>query len=141
MTHKSSTHEITSTCEFSQSHMVYLLLSQVCTMKKCSDKQEGCSVRFLCECLIFSLNPATISPWGMAPGNEHHDPRTVAARVDSSERECRILDTVRLPREKARSTSVELAKNNVNQTAELEYEDTHLESRENQGPYVQVGGQ
>src|SRR6266478_290159 len=51
----------------------------------------------------------------MASGNVHHDPRTVAALVDSSERACRILDTVRPPRENARSTSVELAKNNVSQ--------------------------
>jgi hypothetical protein len=50
-----------------------------------------------------------------APGNSHHDPRTEAARVDSSESEWRILDTVRPPREKARSTSVELAKHrNIN---------------------------
>jgi hypothetical protein len=59
--------------------------------------------------LPFSRRDATISSRGMAPGSEHHELKTVAARTDSSERECRIFDTVRPPREKARSASVEVA--------------------------------
>jgi len=37
----------------------------------------------------------------------HQDANTVAARVDSSLKECCILDTVNPPRENAHSTSVE----------------------------------
>jgi len=58
---------------------------------------------------LFSLNFEAISPNGTKSVNVHHDPSTVAARVDSSERECRILETVSPPRENARSTSVEVA--------------------------------
>ena len=47
--------------------------------------------------LLFSVNAMIISLCGIAPGNEHHDPTTVAALVDSSESECLILDTVSPP--------------------------------------------
>ena len=50
-----------------------------------------------------------ISSQGMAPGKSHHAPSTDAAQVLSSERECRILETVNPPREKARLTSVDVA--------------------------------
>lgn len=59
---------------------------------------------------LFSLKTETISLRGTNSGNVHQELRTVAARVDSSERECRIFDTVSPPRENARSTSVEVAK-------------------------------
>ena len=61
------------------------------------------------ECKLLSLNFDTISPHGTKSGNVHQDPSTVAARVNSSERVCCILDTVSPPREKACSTSVEVA--------------------------------
>jgi hypothetical protein len=61
------------------------------------------------ERLPLSRRDVTNSSRGMAPASEHHEPKTVAARTDSSESECRILDTVRPPREKARSASVEVA--------------------------------
>jgi hypothetical protein len=59
--------------------------------------------------LLLSRRDAIISSCGMAPGSEHHEPKTVAARTDSSQSECRIFDTVRPPREKARSASVDVA--------------------------------
>jgi hypothetical protein len=59
--------------------------------------------------LVLSRKFAIISSRGMAPSSEHHDPKTVAARTDSSESECRIFDTVRPPRENARSASVDVA--------------------------------
>jgi hypothetical protein len=59
--------------------------------------------------LLFSRKTVIISSRGMAEGKVHHEPRTVAARVDSSDRECLILDTVSPPWENALSTSVEVA--------------------------------
>jgi hypothetical protein len=50
------------------------------------------------ERLPFSRRDATISSCGMAPGSEHHEPKTVAVRTDSSERECRIFDNPRAER-------------------------------------------
>jgi len=60
--------------------------------------------------LPLSLNAAIISSRGTAPGRSHHEPRTEAAWVLSSDSECRILETVRPLREKALSTSVEVAR-------------------------------
>jgi hypothetical protein len=60
--------------------------------------------------LPLSRKTAIISSHGTAPCKLHHAPRTEAAHVLSSEREWRIFDTVSPPREKARSTSVEVAK-------------------------------
>ena len=62
--------------------------------------------------LLFSLKTVIISSRGMAPGRSHHAPSTEAARVLSSESECRIFETVRPPRENARSTSVDVAVDN-----------------------------
>jgi hypothetical protein len=59
--------------------------------------------------LALLSNTVMISSFGIAPGREHHDPKTEAARTDSSEREWRILETVKPPWEKARSTSVDVA--------------------------------
>jgi len=59
--------------------------------------------------LFLSRNFAIISSCGMAPSSEHHDPKTVAVRTDSSESECRIFDTVRPPHENVRSASVDVA--------------------------------
>jgi hypothetical protein len=66
--------------------------------------------------LPLSLKMATISSRGTAPGKSHHAPNTDAARVLSSDREWRILDTVRPPREKERSTSVDVAVSNESDT-------------------------
>ena len=60
--------------------------------------------------LPFSRKTAIISFRGTAPGRSHHAPSTEAARVLSSEREWRIFETVSPPREKALSTSVDVAK-------------------------------
>ena len=60
--------------------------------------------------LPFSRKTAIISFCGTAPGRSHHAPSTEAARVLSSEREWRIFETVSPPREKALSTSVDVAK-------------------------------
>jgi hypothetical protein len=49
------------------------------------------------------------------PGKSHQEPSTEAAHVDSSERECRIFETVNPPREKALSTSVEVAKQELDE--------------------------
>jgi hypothetical protein len=59
--------------------------------------------------LLFSRKVVIISSRGMAEGKSHHELRTVAARVDSSDKECLIFDTVSPPRENALSTSVEVA--------------------------------
>ena len=59
--------------------------------------------------LLLSLKVAMISSRGIAGGKSHHELNTVAALVDSSEREWRIFKTVRPPRENARSTSVDVA--------------------------------
>jgi hypothetical protein len=61
------------------------------------------------EHLLLSQMDATTSSCRMAPASEHHEPKTVAARTDSSESECCIFDTVSPPREKAHSTSVDVA--------------------------------
>jgi hypothetical protein len=61
--------------------------------------------------LPLSQKTAMISSRGIAPGRSHQDPRTDAARVLSSESLCRIFETVSPPREKARSTSVDVAIN------------------------------
>ena len=61
--------------------------------------------------LLLSQNIVIISSCGIASASEHHEPKTLAARTDSSESECRIFDTVRPPREKARSASVDVAAN------------------------------
>ena len=50
-----------------------------------------------------------ISSSGIRPEMFAHEDKTVAARVDSSDRECRKRDTVSLPLENARSTSVDAA--------------------------------
>jgi hypothetical protein len=60
--------------------------------------------------LALSRKTAMTSSCGTAPGKSHQAPRTEAARVVSSESEWRIFDTVSLPREKALSTSVEVAR-------------------------------
>ena len=59
-----------------------------------------------------SLNIRTISAVGIAPSNDIHDPRTVAALIDVSDKEWRSLETVRPPRENERSTSVDVATKN-----------------------------
>jgi len=61
--------------------------------------------------LLLSRKTVTISSCGIASASEHHKLKTVAARTDSSESECRIFDTVRPPHEKARSASVDVAAN------------------------------
>ena len=50
-----------------------------------------------------------MSALGISPGTFIHALRIVAARVDSSERLCRSLDTVKPPLEKPRSTSTDVA--------------------------------
>src|ERR1700734_4130022 len=60
--------------------------------------------------LLLSLKAVMISSRGIACGKLHHELSTVAALVDSSEREWRILENVRPPRENARSTSVDVAR-------------------------------
>ena len=50
-----------------------------------------------------------MSDSGTIPGTAIHDDSTVAALVLSSERLCRMHDTVKRPRENARSTSVDVA--------------------------------
>jgi hypothetical protein len=60
--------------------------------------------------LALSRKTAMTSSRGTAPGKSHHAPRTEAAHVLSSESEWRIFDTVSPPREKALSTSVEVAR-------------------------------
>ena len=89
--------------------------------------------------VLFSLNIDTSSLWGIKPGKVHHDPRTVAAWVDSSERECRILDTVSPPCENARSTSVEVA-NNLSDLIVSQYRvvAAYLELTKSRGPCKQV---
>lgn len=57
----------------------------------------------------------------MSPGIAAQELKTVAARVDSSDKECRMRDTVKRPREKARSTSHEVAKATYQQALRLEY--------------------
>ena len=59
--------------------------------------------------LALSRNTVISLSRGMASGMEHHEPKTVAARTDSSKRECCIFETVSPPHEKARSTSVDVA--------------------------------
>jgi len=56
---------------------------------------------FLKESMIFAL--------GIAPSKLDQDPNTVAAWAELSDSECRSLEIVKPPREKARSTSVEVA--------------------------------
>ena len=63
--------------------------------------------------LPLSLNTVIISSRGTAPGKSHHEPSTDAAHVLSSDSECRILDTVRPPQEKALSTSVDVARRKI----------------------------
>lgn len=60
--------------------------------------------------LLFSLKRVMISPHGMAPGKVAQDPMTVAALTDWSDNECLIFETVNPPCEKARSTSVDVAR-------------------------------
>jgi hypothetical protein len=69
--------------------------------------------------LPLSLKMAIISSRGTAPGRSHHFPNTDAACVLSSDREWHILDTVRPPHEKACSTSVDVANNNMSQTQNI----------------------
>jgi hypothetical protein len=59
--------------------------------------------------LFLSLKTAMISSRGMALGKLHQAPRTVAARELWSESECHIFETVKPPRENARSASVDVA--------------------------------
>ena len=89
--------------------------------------------------VLFSLNIDTSSLWGIKSGNVHHDPRTVAARVDSSERECHSLDTVSPPCENACSTSVEVA-NNMSDMIVNQYRvvAAYLELTKSRGPCKQV---
>ena len=47
--------------------------------------------------------------FGIAPSKLDQDPKTVAARADLSDSECRSLEIVKPPCENARSTSVEVA--------------------------------
>lgn len=47
--------------------------------------------------------------FGITPSNVDQEPKTVAARADLSDNECRSFDIVKPPRENARSTSVEVA--------------------------------
>lgn len=49
------------------------------------------------ECLPLSRRDVRNSSCGMAPANEHYEPKTVAAQTDSSKSECHIFDTVRPP--------------------------------------------
>ncbi len=51
----------------------------------------------------------TMSDSTTMPDIDDHDLRTTAARTDWSERECLYFEMVRVPREKARSTSTEVA--------------------------------
>jgi hypothetical protein len=94
--------------------------------------------------VLLSLNFDIISLRGIKSGRIHQDPRTVAAQVDSSVRECRIFDTVSPPRENARSTSVEVAKFDVvvrhNQSI-LSLVIAYLVSTRNQVPCEQEDGQ
>ena len=45
----------------------------------------------------------------MTPSKLDQEPKTVAARADLSDKECRSLEMVKPPRENVRSTSVEVA--------------------------------
>lgn len=60
------------------------------------------------------MNSSMICAFGTAPSKVDQDPKTVAARADLSDSECRSLEMVNPPRENARSTSVEVASRNVN---------------------------
>lgn len=55
------------------------------------------------------LNKSIIVAFGITPSNLDQDPKIVAARAELSDNECRSLEIVKPPREKARSTSVEVA--------------------------------
>jgi len=59
--------------------------------------------------LLLSLKASIISSRGIVPEKSHQEPMTAAARVDSSDRECLIFETVSPPHEKALSTSVDIA--------------------------------
>ena len=61
----------------------------------------------MCEAL--SQKTCIMSNSGTNLGTDIQDNSTVAAHVLSSERECRMRDTVKRPRENARSTSVDVA--------------------------------
>jgi hypothetical protein len=78
------------------------------------DDLDGMSIEHIAyhiytQYLLLSRRDAIISSRGIAPGSEHQEPKTAAVRTDSSESECRIFETVRPPREKARSASVDVA--------------------------------
>ena len=64
-------------------------------------------------CLPLSLKTSIISSRGTAPARSHHAPSTDTAQVLSDESECCIFKTVNLPWEKACSTSVDVAVNQV----------------------------
>jgi hypothetical protein len=55
------------------------------------------------------LNVEIISLPGIADGNSHQELSTVAALMDSSDKECHIFEPVRQPQENACSTSVDVA--------------------------------
>jgi hypothetical protein len=84
-----------------------------------------------------------ISSRGMADGKSHHELSTVAARVDSSDNEWRILDTVSPPRENARSTSVDVAvQKNVDESKDvIRAFEAYLGQRGNPKTYVPADGQ
>ncbi len=59
--------------------------------------------------LAFSLNTSMISLSITKPSTCSHELKTMAARVDLSDKECWCFDMVRLPFENARSTSTDVA--------------------------------
>src|ERR1700722_14152486 len=97
-----------STCRYLQvlrgTHECYYSTSSISSSSVCSAVP---ALLLPFRCLLFSLNVASSSLRGISPDMSHQDANTVATRVDSSLKECRILDTVNPPHENARSTSVE----------------------------------
>jgi hypothetical protein len=88
-----------------------------------STQPEAVSLPFR---LLLSLKIVIISSLGIAPGKSHHEPNTQAARVDSSDSECLILDTVSPPFENARSTSVDVATSQKHQQADIFANNTNI---------------
>jgi hypothetical protein len=76
--------------------------------------------------LLLSLKIDIISSLGIAPGKSHQEPSTQAARVDSSDSECLIFDTVSPPFENARSTSVDVATSQKRQQADAFAHNTNI---------------
>lgn len=64
--------------------------------------------------LLLFRNKVSISSFGIGPGWSCHKPRTVAAHVNSSDKECLIFETVKPPRKNMCSTSVEVAVKQIN---------------------------